>query len=42
MATIIKCNNDSCDFKKDIGRRNAVPIIYTRGTHFEIGFDIVS
>lgn len=25
----------------DIGRRNAVPIIYTRGTHYEIGFDIV-
>lgn len=23
-------------------RRNAVPIIYTRGTHYEIGFDIVS
>lgn len=25
----------------DIGRRNAVPIIYTRGTHYQIGFDIV-
>ncbi|XP_033223085.1 uncharacterized protein LOC117176852 [Belonocnema kinseyi] len=23
-----------------IGRRNAVPIIHTRGTHYEIGFDI--
>lgn len=24
----------------DIGRRTAVPIIYTRGTHYDIGFDI--
>lgn len=23
-----------------LGRRNAVPILYTRGTHYEIGFDI--
>lgn len=27
---------------QEIGRRNAVPIIYVRGTHYEIGFDIVS
>ncbi|XP_012233522.1 beta-alanyl-dopamine/carcinine hydrolase [Linepithema humile] len=25
---------------KSIGRRNAVPIIHVRGTHYEIGFDI--
>ncbi|XP_029055558.1 acyl-coenzyme A:6-aminopenicillanic-acid-acyltransferase 40 kDa form isoform X2 [Osmia bicornis bicornis] len=25
---------------KDIGRRLAVPIIHTRGTHYDIGFDI--
>lgn len=23
-------------------RRNNVPVIYTRGTHYQIGFDIVS
>lgn len=26
---------------KDIGRRQAIPIIYTRGTHYDVGFDIV-
>ncbi|KAK0087367.1 hypothetical protein PV325_001181 [Microctonus aethiopoides] len=31
-----KCDGSSFD----IGRRNAVPIIYTRGTHYEIGYDI--
>ncbi|XP_071873730.1 C45 family peptidase tan [Bombus fervidus] len=25
---------------KDIGRRQAIPIIYTRGTHYDVGFDI--
>ena len=25
-----------------IGRRNAISIIHARGTHYEIGFDIVS
>ncbi|KAL6443606.1 hypothetical protein ACFW04_001621 [Cataglyphis niger] len=38
MATI-----DSCKIKstfKNIGRRNAIPIIHVRGTHYEIGFDI--
>jgi hypothetical protein len=25
-----------------IGRRNSVPILYTRGTHYEVGFDVVS
>ncbi len=24
------------------GRRSSVPIIYVRGTHYEIGYDIVS
>ena len=26
----------------DIGRRNAIPIIYTSGTYYEVGFDVVS
>lgn len=25
-----------------IGRRNSIPILYTRGTHYEVGFDVVS
>jgi hypothetical protein len=25
-----------------IGRRNCIPILYTRGTHYEVGFDVVS
>ncbi|XP_076040741.1 C45 family peptidase tan [Oratosquilla oratoria] len=25
---------------EDIGRRNAIPILYTRGTHYEVGFDV--
>jgi len=25
---------------KDIGRRNALPILYTRGTYYEVGFDV--
>lgn len=25
-----------------IGRRNNIPILYTRGTHYEVGFDVVS
>lgn len=24
-----------------IGRRNSIPILYTRGTHYEVGFDVV-
>ncbi|XP_043463208.1 uncharacterized protein LOC122499143 isoform X2 [Leptopilina heterotoma] len=35
----IQSSNDMDKFK-EIGRRNAVPIIYVRGTHYEIGFDI--
>ncbi|XP_024936569.1 uncharacterized protein LOC107263304 isoform X2 [Cephus cinctus] len=27
--------------EEGIGRRNAIPIIHTRGTHYEIGFDIL-
>lgn len=27
--------------EEDIGRRQAVRIIHTRGTHYDIGFDIV-
>ncbi|XP_017753141.1 PREDICTED: uncharacterized protein LOC108545855 isoform X2 [Eufriesea mexicana] len=25
---------------QDIGRRHAIPVIYTRGTHYDVGFDI--
>ncbi|TGZ53449.1 Uncharacterized protein DBV15_11950 [Temnothorax longispinosus] len=34
---------ETCKIKsttKDIGRRNVVPVIHVRGTHYEIGFDI--
>lgn len=24
-----------------IGRRNAIPVIYARGTHYEVGYDVV-
>lgn len=34
MATAATCKT------KSIGRRNVVPIIHVRGTHYEIGFDI--
>ena len=27
---------------ENIGRRNSIPVIYTRGTHYEVGYDIVS
>nr|CAD7204674.1 unnamed protein product [Timema douglasi] len=23
-----------------IGRRNSIPVIYTRGTHYQVGFDV--
>ncbi|KAJ1523424.1 hypothetical protein ONE63_001286 [Megalurothrips usitatus] len=26
--------------KEKIGRRQAIPILYTRGTHYEVGFDV--
>lgn len=26
---------------KNIPRRQCIPIIYTRGTHYEVGFDVV-
>lgn len=26
--------------EESIGRRNSIPIIYTRGTHYEVGYDI--
>ncbi|XP_020290014.1 uncharacterized protein LOC109857766 [Pseudomyrmex gracilis] len=31
---------NSCKSTKNIGRRNAIPIIHVRGSHYEIGFDI--
>lgn len=27
---------------KILPRRQAVPVLYTRGTHYEVGFDMVS
>lgn len=27
---------------ESIGRRKAVPVLYVQGTHYEVGFDIVS
>ncbi|XP_070166732.1 beta-alanyl-dopamine/carcinine hydrolase [Polyergus mexicanus] len=38
MTTIESCEIKS--ISKSISRRNAVPIIHVRGTHYEIGFDI--
>lgn len=32
--------NGTATLVEGIGRRNAIPIIHTRGTHYEIGFDI--
>lgn len=26
---------------ENIGRRSSIPILYTRGTHYEVGFDVV-
>lgn len=39
MATTV---NGKATLVEGIGRRNAIPVIHTRGTHYEIGFDIVS
>lgn len=39
MATAETCKTKSTT--KSIGRRNVVPVIHVRGTHYEIGFDIV-
>lgn len=27
---------------KNIPRRQCIPIIYTRGTHYDVGYDVVS
>lgn len=27
---------------KNIPRRQAIPVLYTRGTHYDVGFDMVS
>lgn len=24
------------------GRRNCIPIVYTKGTHYDVGYDVVS
>ncbi|XP_063986303.1 beta-alanyl-dopamine/carcinine hydrolase isoform X1 [Diachasmimorpha longicaudata] len=41
MARVVNSSNlDQPEMKKDIGRRDAIPIIHTRGTHYEIGYDI--
>ena len=31
-----------CFKPEELGRRNAIPIIYTSGTYYEVGFDVVS
>ncbi|CAH1112797.1 unnamed protein product [Psylliodes chrysocephalus] len=31
---------NKCAKNKNIGRRQSIPFIYTRGTHYEVGFDI--
>ncbi|XP_011314040.1 uncharacterized protein tan [Fopius arisanus] len=41
MARIVNSSGqDLYETKKGIGRRDAIPIIHTRGTHYEIGYDI--
>lgn len=27
---------------EELARRHCIPIVYTRGTHYEVGFDVVS
>ncbi|XP_076649599.1 C45 family peptidase tan [Halictus rubicundus] len=39
MTTLENCTEDTCE-STDIGRRHAIPVIYARGTHYDIGFDI--
>ncbi|XP_014236027.1 uncharacterized protein LOC106658534 [Trichogramma pretiosum] len=39
MTSVVQVPKENLT-SQDIGRRNAVPIICTRGTHYEIGFDI--
>ncbi|XP_014218067.1 uncharacterized protein LOC106646539, partial [Copidosoma floridanum] len=41
MTTIVEVPRENLTAQA-IGRRNAIPIVYTRGTHYEVGFDIVS
>ncbi|XP_076242090.1 C45 family peptidase tan [Calliopsis andreniformis] len=38
--TAAENSSESIPEAKDIGRRNAIPIIHVRGTHYDIGFDI--
>lgn len=39
MTTLENISEDKCE-PTDIGRRHAIPIIYCRGSHYDIGFDI--
>lgn len=34
-------NGTSIPFGRHIPRRQCIPIIYTKGTHYEVGFDVV-
>lgn len=34
-------NSNGDNIKKEYQRKNAIPVLYTRGTHYEIGFDVV-
>ncbi|GBP87602.1 hypothetical protein EVAR_99657_1 [Eumeta japonica] len=38
-CTAGKCNNY---VTKDAGRRRAVPVLYSRGSHYQVGYDVVS
>lgn len=40
MTTTMEQPHENGKETKDIGRRNAVPIIHVRGTYYDIGFDI--
>ncbi|XP_015438251.1 PREDICTED: uncharacterized protein LOC107193354 [Dufourea novaeangliae] len=39
MTTLEDALENTCK-ANDIGRRQAIPVIYARGTHYDIGFDI--
>lgn len=41
LETITSYRKMTTSKTQDIGRRHAIPVIYTRGTHYDVGFDIV-
>lgn len=36
-----KADNNPPPFGENIPRRQCIPILYTRGTHYDVGFDMV-